>query len=46
MWDKNILKLESTQLTQPGLSITHQVNKGVMAMNNRDFVDKHFKFSE
>ncbi|TNV70780.1 hypothetical protein FGO68_gene9427 [Halteria grandinella] len=44
-WDKNVLKCESTPIDgQPCLTLNYQQNKGVLNMNNKEFVDKQLRF--
>jgi hypothetical protein len=44
-WDKNVLKYELTPLEQRNSVINYQMNKSPLNFANRDFVDKHLKFS-
>lgn len=44
-WDKNILKQELLG-SHNNFCINYIINKGILNMNNRDFVDKQIKFSE
>jgi len=44
-WDKTVLKLESQNLTS-NVFVTYQQTKGVLALNNKEFIDKQIRFSE
>jgi len=44
-WDKNVLKYELIPLETKNCNINYQMNKSPLNFSNRDFCDKHIKFS-
>lgn len=44
-WDKNILGLETKELSNGFSKIVYQLNKSPLNFANRDFVDKHVRFA-
>ncbi len=45
-WDKNVLNLVLTPMSQKHFNICYQMNKSPLNFANRDFVDKQVKISD